>query len=127
MNAIELDPVQTAWQANLKVNQVLLEHLTPDMLGARTPGGGFSVAQHLAPIVGTTKYWGVQLDEGLKTLPGLFTIREDLDEEDIAAFVPETDLTRIREVLVQTATAAREAVNRAEGTGPYRTPAPTPT
>lgn len=107
-------PVQTAWQANLKVNMALLEHLTPEMLGARTPGGGYSVAQHLAEIVGTTKYWGSRLDEArLGGLPDLYTIREDLDEGDIEAFVPETDLARIREVLLETAAAAQEAAANA--------------
>ena len=103
------DTVQTAWQANLRVNEVLLKHLTPEMLDARTPGGGYSMAQHLAHMVGTTKYWGAKLDKRLATLPRLFTIREELDEDDLEAFVPETDLGRIREVMVQTAAAAREA------------------
>ena len=102
---------QTAWQANLKVNQILLEHLTPEMLQARTPGGGFSVAQDLAHMVGVTKYRGIQLDERLKTLPDLFTVREDLDEDDPQAFIPETDLARIKDVLAQTATAVQKAAN----------------
>lgn len=55
-----MDSVQTAWQANLKVNMALLNHLTPEMLEARTPGGGFSVAQHLAHIVGVTNILGLE-------------------------------------------------------------------
>ena len=117
---MNLDPVQTAWQANLKVNQTLLEHLTPEMLGARTPGGGYSVAQHLAHIVGVTKYRGAQLNEELETLPDLFTMREDLAEEDPQAFIPETDLARIKDVLAQTAAAVQEAVAGGNiGTSPY--------
>lgn len=45
--------VQNAWDANLEVNLVLLK-----MLKVRTPGGGYSVAQHLAHLVGTTKSGG---------------------------------------------------------------------
>ena len=117
---MNLDPVQTAWQANLRVNQTLLEHLTLEMLEARTPGGGFSVAQHLAHIVGVTKYRGVQLDEGLETLPDLFTLREDLAEGDTRAFVPETDLARIKDVLAQTAAAVQDTVARGNtGISPY--------
>ncbi len=108
-----MDSVQTAWQANLKVNTVLVNHLTPEMLDARTPGGGYSVALHLAHLVGVTKSWGSKLDKNLGELPNLFTVREDLDEDDVEAFVPETDLARIREVLAQTAAAAQDAVNRA--------------
>lgn len=103
------DAVQTAWQANLRVNEVLLKHLTPEMLDARTPGGGYSVARHLAHIVGTTKYWGSKLDKNLGELPNLFTLSEELDENDPQAFIPETDLERIRKVLAQTAAAAQEA------------------
>jgi uncharacterized damage-inducible protein DinB len=107
------DSVQDAWNANLEVNLVLLEHLTPEMLEARTPGGGFSVAQHLAHLVGTTKYWGSRFDVRLKALPRLFTVREELPEDDLEAFVPETDLTRIREVLTVTARAAQGASREA--------------
>ena len=90
------------------------------MLGARTPGGGYSVAQHLAHIVGVTKYRGAQLNEELETLPNLFTIREDLAEEDPRAFIPETDLARIKDVLAQTATAVQKAVADGNtGTSPY--------
>ena len=102
---MNVNAAQTAWQANLRVNQMLLGHLTPEMLGARTPGGGYNVAQHLAHIVGVTKYRGAKFDSGLETLPDLFTIREDLDEADAKAFVPETDLARIKDVLAQTAVA----------------------
>lgn len=112
-----MNSVQTAWQANLKVNQTLVDHLNLEMLNARTPGGGYSVAQHLAHIVGTTKYWGSQLDsERLGKLPNLFTFREDMDEEDLEAFVTETDLVRIHDVLSQTAAAAQDATaNAPEG------------
>ena len=90
------------------------------MLEARTPGGGYSVAQHLAHIIGVTKYRGVQLNEGLETLPDLFTLRDGLNEEEPQAFVPETDLARIKDVLAQTATAVQKAVaERNTGTSPY--------
>lgn len=49
---------QDAWRANLKMNGVLLEHLTPEMLDARTPGGGYSVAQYLAHTTQVVTYWG---------------------------------------------------------------------
>lgn len=42
--------VQTAWDRNLKVNRALIHHLTAEMLAAQTPGGGYSVAQHLFHI-----------------------------------------------------------------------------
>lgn len=114
---MNFDPVQTAWQANLRVNQTLLGHLTPEMLAARTPGGGYSVAQHLAHIVGVTKYRGVQLNEELDALPDLVTLRKENDGE---AFDPETDLARIKDVLAQTAAAVQKAVAGGNtGTSPY--------
>jgi uncharacterized damage-inducible protein DinB len=107
-----ISPVlEEAWQANHKVNVVLLEHLGPDMLEAKTPGGGYTVAQHLAHITGTVKYWGMSLDE--KRLGGL----ADLYEPDADDFVAETDPARIREVMAQTHQTALEAADVAEGTG----------
>jgi hypothetical protein len=32
--------VKEAWAANEKMNKILLEHLTNDMLSSQTPGGG---------------------------------------------------------------------------------------
>lgn len=108
--------VQAAWQTNLKVNLALVDQLTPEMLDARTPGGGYTVAQHLAHIVGSVKHWGTKLDnERLGGLPDLFTVREELTEDDPDGFVPETDLERIRTVLLETAEAARDAVKNTPG------------
>lgn len=108
--------VQAAWQTNLKVNLVLVDHLTPKMLDARTPGGGYTAAQHLAHLVGSVKYWGSRLDDArLGGLPDL-TVHKNLSENDPDAFVTETDLKRIRTVFVETAEAARDAVkNTSEG------------
>ena len=107
-------PVQTAWQTNLQVNLVLVDHLTPEMLQVHTPGGGYTVAQHLAHIVGSVKHWGTKLDnERLGGLPDLFTVCEYLTEDDPDALVPETDLERVRAVLLETAEAARDAAEGA--------------
>ncbi len=106
--------VKTAWQTNLNINLVVVDHLTPEMLDARTPGGGYTVAQHLAHIVGSVKHWGTKLDnERLGGLPDLLTVREELTENDPDAFVPEINLEHIRTVLLETAEAARDAVEDA--------------
>ncbi len=106
--------VQAAWQTNLKVNLVLVDHLTSEMLDARTPGGGYTAAQHLAHIVGSVKHWGTKLDnERLGGLPDLFTVRKELTEDDPDALVPETDLKHIRAVLLETAEATLDAAENA--------------
>ncbi len=103
--------VKEVWHANLSVNAALLEHLVPDMLEAKTPGGGYTVAQQLAHITGTVKYWGMLLDEKrLDKLPDLY----DTDADD---FVAETDPARIREVMDQTARTALEAAENANDKG----------
>lgn len=91
--------VRDAWQANDRVNAVLLDHLTPEMLEAQTPGGGWTVAHHLAHMTGVVKYWGMDFAPKLEALP-------DLHDEN---GVMETDLSRIREVMEQTREAALEA------------------
>ena len=69
-----MNDVTLAWNANTAINGVLLNHLTPAMLEARTPGGGYSVAQHLAHMVECTKGWGTDLEPtGLKDLPDLYS------------------------------------------------------
>lgn len=103
--------VKEAWQVNGRVNGALLEHLTPAMVHAQTPGGGWSVAQHIAEIVNTPKYFGIKFDEArLRPLPNLY-------DEEAEGFVAETDLTRIREVAERTAATVLEAAEAAEGKG----------
>ena len=47
--------VKEAWEINSQINQSMLRHLTPEMLSAKTPGGGFSIAEHLVEILYTPK------------------------------------------------------------------------
>ncbi len=103
--------VKEAWRANVRVNRVLLEHLTPDMVNAQTPGGGWTVAQHLAEIVATPKHFGKKFAKAeLELLP-------DLYEDNPDAFIAETDLTRIRSVAQQTAEAVLQAATAAADKG----------
>lgn len=103
--------VKEAWQANGRVNRALLTHLTPEMVAAQTPGGGWTVAQHIAEIVATPKHFGVKFDETkLGPLPNLY-------DEEAEDFVAETDLERIHEVVQQTADAVLEAAETAEDKG----------
>lgn len=99
-----------AWNANLEVNRVLLRHLTPAMLQARSPGGGFTVGQHLAHMAGVTKGWGSLIDaQRFEPLPYL---AEDIDGELEAS----ADLTHIDDVFRRTSEAAAAAASaRPEG------------
>ena len=108
--------IREAWRINDRVNQVLLEHLIPEMLRAQTPGGGFSVLQHLAHLTEAKKFWGAMLDEQLSTLPNL--VDEKRREEGEA----ETDLSRIEAVTQQTTQKILESVEHADSKGdsPYR-------
>ncbi len=104
--------IKEAWQANDQVNEVLLEHLTPEMLEAKTPGGGYSVAQQLAHMTGTKKFWGIRLDEKqLSPLPNLF------DDKKEKEFVAETNLARIKEIMKQTSNRLLETADSAKDKG----------
>lgn len=110
--------VRAAWQANLRINRALLDHLEPELLSAQTPGGGFTVAQHLAEIVDAVKGWGTRFDQGrLAPLPDLYDPKAE-------TFVAETDLARIVEVMEQTYEAALEAAEAARemGDSPHASP-----
>lgn len=103
--------VKEAWQINIRINRSVLEHLTPEMVEAKTPGGGFSVAEHIVEIVGTPKHWGSKFDKAtLGPLPDLYTV----EGED---YIAETDLKRIREVAQQTADAVLKVAEAAEDKG----------
>ena len=100
--------VKEAWEANDKVNKVLLEHLTPDMLNAQTPGGGYTVAQHLAHMTRTKKYFGMKLSETLKALPDLHDTTTDRVE---------TNLAQIKDVMRQTSQRILEVSEATDGKG----------
>jgi len=96
--------VLECWQANNQVNENLLQHLSQEMLDAQTPGGGMTVAGHLAEISGTVEYWVSHLAPGqLRKTTRLYRITED-DE-----FVPETDLEKFRAHFREGRDAALEA------------------
>ena len=112
--------VKSAWQVNSRVDDALLEHLTPEMLHAETPGGGYSVAQHLAHLTGSLNYWASHLDdEKLDSVDNLY----QLDDEDEDVFIAETDLHRIRDVMLMTRKVALDvaeaAPDNSKGTLPH--------
>jgi uncharacterized damage-inducible protein DinB len=125
MNQIN-QPIQSdmshAWQTNHAVNQVLLAHLTSEMLLAGTPGGGYNVAQHLAHMVECSKGWGCELEPSqLAALPDLYS---NYDPET-GNFDAEMDLERIKTVFEQTRTALFNTAQTASSNGnlPHASPA----
>lgn len=96
--------VREAWGANARVNEVLLTHLTPEMLAAGTPGGGYTVARHVAHILNTVQYWGSLRDKRLEALPSPVL---EYDEATGRVEV-ETDLSRLLDIKRQTETTALE-------------------
>ena len=99
-----MNDITLAWNANTAINAVLLEHLTPAMLEAATPGGGQTVAQHLTHMVECLKYWAGELEAGAVN-----------DSPD--SFEAETDLERIRSVMKKTYNAVLTRALNAKGTG----------
>lgn len=90
--------VQEAWQVNDRVNNILLDHLEPEMLQAPTPGGGWSVLQQLAHMAEAKKFWDALLnEEQVGTLPSLF--------EGVNA---ETNLVQLKDVFRQTSKVTLE-------------------
>jgi uncharacterized damage-inducible protein DinB len=111
MHPSTLETMRLAWASNRRINDALLHHLTPEMLHVQTPGGGYTVAQHLAHMVGTLKYWTSNLDQNaVKPI-------EDLFDPNTEAFIPETDLARIRRIWHETLSVALEVATHATTTG----------
>lgn len=113
--------VRHAWAANGRVNGALLAHLTPEMLGAQTPGGGYTVAQHLAEILGTPQFWGARFDKD--RMAGLPDPVLEYDP-DTGVFTAETDLSRLADIKRQTEAAALGAAEAAANMAgsPHATP-----
>lgn len=101
--------VKEAWQANEQVNKVLLEHLTPEMLKAQTPGGGYTVARHIAHMTKTKVYFGSKLNDTLQQLPSLFVNEKEP--------TPETNLAQIKDVMRQTSQRILEVADNAQDKG----------
>lgn len=101
-----------AVRSNAAVNDLLAAHLsTPEMLDARTPGGGYTASQHLAHMVEVRRYWLSELSAGAaEGLPGLHDPAQQV-------FVAERDPARIRAVLAQTSEAVLETVVTAPDRG----------
>jgi len=113
------DVLRTAAEANRRVNDVLCTHLTPGMMRATTPGGGLTVAQHLAHMAGVTKFWLSELDgEAAAPLPVLY----DTSREDV--FLAQEDPARAAEVLRELHSAALQTVLQAGDRGQLSHPTP---
>ncbi len=109
--------IEFAWNTNNAVNDILLDYLTPPMLKTVTPGGGYTVAQHLAHMVEATKYWLSVLEpSAAKPLGDLFDNFED--------FNAETDVLRISRVMRDTRDAALRTAKTVQNKGdlPHSSP-----
>ena len=109
-----MNDVTLAWNANAAINDVLLNHLTPAMLEAVTPGGGYTVAQHLAHMVECLKGWASDLEaSAVKDLPDLYSNYDPAT----GRFDAEQNLERIQSVMKQTRDTVLETAQSATGTG----------
>jgi uncharacterized damage-inducible protein DinB len=103
--------VKEAWQTNARINQSLLDHLTPEMLQAKTPGSGLTVDEHLVEILYNPKYFGLKFaPEMLESLP-------NLHEMDGDEFIAESDLSKFREAAPNIAQNILEAADTATNKG----------
>ena len=88
--------------------------MTPAMLEATTPGGGYTVAQHLAHMVECLKSWTSELEvNAVKDLPDLYSNYDPAT----GRFDAEQNLERIQSVMKQTRDAVRTTTESAMGTG----------
>lgn len=107
--------VKEAWHINDGMNQVLLEHLTPDMLAVQTPDKNWTVAGYLAHMAGSKKWWGTHINkEEVDSLP-------DLYQEAEGKFIVEKSIQKIKAVFDQTSQTLLETAEHAndKGTLPY--------
>jgi uncharacterized damage-inducible protein DinB len=100
-----------SWKIHEEMNKVLLEHLKAEMLLAQTPGGGYSIAQHLAHMAEAKTFWGSLLDElQVSKLPNLANNQK-------GEFIAETNLAQIKDVFRQTSKVILESAENATDKG----------
>ncbi len=115
MTPSTLETMKLAWTSNQNVNEALLDHLTdPAMMRAKTPGGGYTVAQHLAHMTECLKGWASEFDSSVSSLPDLYSNWSADAPQD---FTAETDLERVREVMAQTHQVVWASAEAATSTG----------
>ena len=94
-----MNDVALPWNVNAAINDVRLNHLTPAMLEATTPGDGYTVAQHLAHMAECLKSWVGELEaSAVKDLPDLYSNYDPAT----GRFDAEQNLERIQSVMKQT-------------------------
>ena len=109
-----MNDVTLAWNANAAINDVFLKHLTPAMLEATTPGGGYTVAQHLAHMVECLKSWAGELEaSAVKDLPDLYSNYDPVT----GRFDAEQNLERIHSVMTATRDTVLTTALNAKDTG----------
>ncbi len=107
--------VKETWQINDGMNKVLLDYLTPEMLEIKTPDQSWSVAEYLAHLASSKKWWLSHLNkEKAHLLPSLFHKTED-------TYVAETNLEKIKNVFERVSKIMLETAEHAEDKGslPY--------
>jgi uncharacterized damage-inducible protein DinB len=88
-----MNDVTLSWNANAAINDVLVNHLTPAMLEAVTPGGGQTVVQHLVHMTECLKYWTAELEvSAINDFP-------DLSNTTTGQFDPQTNPSHIRSAM----------------------------
>ncbi len=109
------DSLKESWRINTDINLNVLEHLSPEMLQAQTPGAGLTVAQHLVHMMDALKFWGQFFDKArFATIPDLFEAKSE-------SLSPVKDLGQMREVMKRSRELALESANAATSKGklPY--------
>jgi uncharacterized damage-inducible protein DinB len=109
------EAVKIAWQINEEMNLKLLEYLTPDMLQVQTPSKSDTIAEYLAHLAISKRWWGKHLnEEQVAGLPSLYNETEQ-------GFSASTDLAQIKDVFEQTHKTLLETAERAthKGNLPY--------
>jgi uncharacterized damage-inducible protein DinB len=96
------------------MNQVLLEHLSPEMLSLETSPSGYTLMQHLAHMSEAKKYWGIMFDQSLKDLPDTFPTDE-------SAALTNSTLLELQDNIQKTSQRLLESAEKAPSKGnlPY--------
>jgi uncharacterized damage-inducible protein DinB len=100
-----LEAILESWDRQAQIVDNIASIVTPELMGAKSREGEFSIGEHLCHIHGTRRWWIKEIDP--KYLEGSASLYTEVSEDD---YVASEDLDLIRQRLKESAASVRHAM-----------------
>jgi uncharacterized damage-inducible protein DinB len=100
-----LEAILESWDRQAQIVDNIAGIVTPELMGAKSREGEFSIGEHLCHIHGTRRWWIKEIDP--KYLEGSASLYTEVSEDD---YIASEDLELIRQRLKESAASVRQAM-----------------